>query len=324
MQEKIILAPSLEGNDYLKSLAAFNKDPKLTFGVRIFNSVELAKYLMQLNGVSCDKKFIPDVILTGKLYKLVKKIPYFEKSSFEDVYNLLKSVNDLRRCIPFDEGKAIEEKLPKDLFKKKNEAIISFYRLMMSVMNEKEVIDEIGLIRYAIDNCKSVNNIEFVGDTTLTKLLYERRLCGEFNPMKMVAFQNLLESTEERVIVFYNFWDEVNVLTALCETLQRPVSVVNGKDKYLYAYKNKSDSVTFVQYQAGAMGLNLQKANRIIYFTPTLSSELFEQSKKRIHRIGQNKPCFYYYLTVRGSVEEHIYKVLEMRKDYTEALFEES
>ena len=162
MQEKVILTPSLEGTDYLKSLAAFNKDPKLTFGVRIFHSLELAKYLMQLNGVSCDKKFITDVVLAAKLYKLVKNIPYFEKSSFEDVHNLLKSVNDLRRCIPFDESKEIEDRLPRDLFKKKNEAIISFYHLMINLMNEENIIDEIGLIRYAMDKCEPVDHIEFI------------------------------------------------------------------------------------------------------------------------------------------------------------------
>ena len=71
------------------------------------------------------------------------------------------------------------------------------------------------------------------------------------------------------------------------------------------------------------MGLNLQKANRIIYFTLTEKSELFEQSKKRIHRIGQTRPCFYYLLLCEGSIEEHILKTLDMRRDYTDELFKE-
>jgi SNF2 family DNA or RNA helicase len=70
------------------------------------------------------------------------------------------------------------------------------------------------------------------------------------------------------------------------------------------------------------MGLNLQKANKIIYFTLPLSSELFEQSKKRIHRIGQDQHCFYYLMIIAGSVEENVLATLEMRKDYTDALFE--
>lgn len=165
-------------------------------------------------------------------------------------------------------------------------------------------------------------DIELVGDTTLTKMLYERQLCGQYSQDKTKAFEDLMESTSDRLIVFYNFNAELDLLKAICEAHIRPYSMVNGPVKDLSAYEQKSDSVTFIQYQAGAMGLNLQKANKIIYFTPPLSSELFEQSKKRIHRIGQDRTCFYYYLTCKGSIEEKIYNTLAMRKDYTEALFE--
>lgn len=169
---------------------------------------------------------------------------------------------------------------------------------------------------------KLVGGVELVGDTTLTKMLYERQLCGQYNKDKLKAFEDLLESTNDRLIVFYNFTAELDAMKHVCDTLGRVYGQVNGSIKDLYAYEEKDDSVTFVQYQAGAMGLNLQKANKIVYFTPPLSSELFEQSKKRIHRVGQQKTCFYYYLTCKGSIEEKIYRTLAMRKDYTDALFE--
>jgi SNF2 family DNA or RNA helicase len=160
---------------------------------------------------------------------------------------------------------------------------------------------------------------ELVGDTPLTKLLYARMLCGHHNPYKLEAFKDLIDSTDDRMIVFYNFNDELAALQQLAEN--RPVSIINGTTKDLTAYEEFNDSITFVQYQAGSMGLNLQKANKIIYFTLPQSSELFEQSKKRIHRIGQNQRCFYYLLMCLDSVEEHILDTLEMRKDYTDALF---
>lgn len=166
-------------------------------------------------------------------------------------------------------------------------------------------------------------NIELIGDNSLTERLYKRQLCGQYNQGKLEAFSNLLESTDDRVIVFYNFYEELDLLTHACGLLEREISIVNGKVKDLYAYENISNSVTFIQYQAGAMGLNLQKANKIIYFTPTEWSELFEQSKKRVHRIGQDKPCFYYYLTCKNSIEEAIYETLAMRKDYTDALYQQ-
>lgn len=172
------------------------------------------------------------------------------------------------------------------------------------------------------DRICEVDGVELVGDTTLTKLLYERQLCGQFNQEKIEAFRDLVESTNDRLIVFYNFNTELDALKGVCESVGRSYSLVNGQGRDLYNYENKSDSITLIQYQAGAMGLNLQKANRIIYFTPPLSSELFEQSKKRIHRINQTKNCFYYYLVCKNSVEERIYKTLAERKDYTDALFE--
>lgn len=162
---------------------------------------------------------------------------------------------------------------------------------------------------------------ELVGDTKLTQMLCERKLCGMYSQEKLQAFKDLAESTLDRLIVFYNFNDELYSLKKVAEELERPTSEVNGKIKDLKAYESESNSITFIQYQAGAMGLNLQKANKVIYFTLPLMSELFEQSKKRIHRIGQEKPCFYYTLLVKDSVELDIKEVLEMRKDFTDELF---
>ena len=165
-----------------------------------------------------------------------------------------------------------------------------------------------------------VSGHELIGDTALTAMLYERQLCGQYNPTKLLAFHDLIDSTDDRVVVFYNFSGELNLLKTL--VTDRPVSIINGSCKDLTAYERYNNAVVFVQYQAGAMGLNLQKSNKIIYYSPPLSSELFEQSKKRIHRIGQNRPCFYWMLTCKNSVEERIYAALEQRKDFTERLFE--
>ena len=163
---------------------------------------------------------------------------------------------------------------------------------------------------------------ELVGDTQLTERLCKRQLCGMYSKEKLDAFKDLLESTKDRLIVFYNFTEEMVRLKKICDALERPVSIINGQEKDLTAYEQEDDSVTLVQYQAGAMGLNLQKANKIIYFTIPDKSELFEQSKKRIHRIGQEKTCFYYFLLVRNSVETNeVLPTLKVRKEWSDELF---
>lgn len=175
--------------------------------------------------------------------------------------------------------------------------------------------------KFRKDSIVTIEDETLVGDTTLTKMLYERMLCSQYNSEKLKAFTDLVESTEDRLIVFYNFNAELDLMRQIARDFKRGYSVINGQTKTLRAYEECDDSITFVQYQAGAMGLNLQKANKIIYFSLPLSSELYEQSKKRIHRIGQDRPCFYYQLICTGSIEEKILKTLEMRKDYTEELF---
>lgn len=173
--------------------------------------------------------------------------------------------------------------------------------------------------RFMKDGIVEVDGVELVGDNTLKKLLYARQLCSVYSKEKLSAFKDWIESNDNRLIVFYNFTSELNHLLEVIG--DRPFSIVNGEKKDLDAYEQYDNSITFVQYQAGAMGLNLQKANYLAYYSLPLASDLFEQSKKRIHRIGQAKTCFYYLFVCESSVEEHILNTLKERRDYTEILF---
>lgn len=168
---------------------------------------------------------------------------------------------------------------------------------------------------------------ELVGDNSLTKTLYARQLCGQYHAEKLDAFRDLVQSTEDRLIVFYNFTAELEAMKEIAAELERPVSVVRGGEDDRTAYEEADNSITFIQYQAGAMGGNFQKANKIIYFTLPLgkgSCDLWGQSKKRIHRIGQDKTCFYYYLLVKGSIEEKNLAALQEGKELTDELFKKS
>ena len=164
-----------------------------------------------------------------------------------------------------------------------------------------------------------VEGRELVADMPLKKLTYSRQLCSSYSEDKLNTLKDIINSTEDRLIIFYNFQEELSKIKSITD---KPISIVNGQEKDLTAYEECSNSITCIQYQAGSMGLNLQKANKIIYYSPTLKCEELEQSRKRTHRIGQKNTCFYYYLV--AGIEEDIYKVLSTREDYTLKLFEGS
>ena len=189
---------------------------------------------------------------------------------------------------------------------------------------EKKFIKEYSTVssdykKFMKDLVINIYDKELTGDSTLSKRLYARMLCSAYSKDKISRLIDLVNSTSDRVIIFYNFNTELEALRKVL--FDRPISIVNGQVKDLKEYENNDNSVTLIQYQAGAMGLNLQKANRIIYFSLPERSELFEQSKARICRIGQEKQCYYHIMMCHKSVEEKIYECLLMRKDYTDELF---
>ena len=85
---------------------------------------------------------------------------------------------------------------------------------------------------------------------------------------------------------------------------------------------DESIRVITCQYQSGAQGIDLFAADTIIYYEPTLSSTILEQSRDRIHRMGQTQKCSYIHFITKNSVEENIYKALAKYEDFSERLFE--
>ena len=180
--------------------------------------------------------------------------------------------------------------------------------------------------KFLKDRIVTVEGEELVGDTVLTKSLYARMLCGAYSEAKLEALKDLLQSTEKRVVIFYNFNNELRKIEDLCIELDKPFSIVNGKTKDQKCFDQYENGVIAVQYQAGAMGLNLQAANILIFYTLPYgkgSCGLWEQSKKRIHRIGQKSVCNYYTLLCKNTIEVTNLAALQQGKELTDDLFKE-
>lgn len=144
---------------------------------------------------------------------------------------------------------------------------------------------------------------------------------GAYSKNKIARLKEMLESTDDRLIIFYTYKQEFEVLKKMVKSLKKPMSYINGDGVDKKNYETKSDSVTLVQYQSGAMGHNLQLANKIIYFSPTNNPEHWMQSLKRVHRIGQDRPVFYYLMETVDSVDTKRYESVKLGQAYTDELF---
>ncbi len=164
-----------------------------------------------------------------------------------------------------------------------------------------------------------------------SKLMYLRQLSSGvlkdklYSKNKITRFEELVESTNDRLIVFYNFKSELKSIKQVTTKLKRPLAEINGSNNTIETFLDtrNHNCVIAIQYQAGAEGIDgLQIANKTIYYSPTTSGGLFQQSQARTKRIGQTRPVIYYYLITTGSVEEKIYEQLKVYKSYTAEMFE--
>lgn len=291
------------------------------------STAKRTKFILKLHAINVI--LLSGTPVSGKYEEIYSQIQLLgwkiSKKAFWDTYMITKNMEVNGFKIPIVIGYKNVDRLKSKLreygaiFMKTEEVL----DLPEQLDNEIKVESTKEYKKFMKDRVIEIDGVELVGDMTLTKMLYQRQLAAMYNKNKYEQLNDLMESTEDRLIIFYNFTHELEEIKKICKKLNKPISVVNGKTKGLKNYENKDNSVTLIQYQAGAMGLNLQKANKIIYFSLPLSSELFEQSKKRTHRIGQKKTCIYYYLITSGTIEEKIYDVLGTRRDFTNALFEE-
>ncbi len=74
-------------------------------------------------------------------------------------------------------------------------------------------------------------------------------------------------------------------------------------------------SVFLISLKAGGTGLNLTGADTVIHFDPWWNPAVEEQAQDRAHRIGQSKTVEVIKLIAKGTIEEKIYNIQEMKKE---------
>lgn len=136
------------------------------------------------------------------------------------------------------------------------------------------------------------------------------------NHAKEETLTELLEGTDENVLVMYRFEYERQFLISLGGVpLDTPDAIrrwQQGKIKLGILYP-----------ASGGYGLNLASGGSIaVFYTLPLSLEQYLQACKRLHRPGATKTVRIYHLLSKGTIDEHIYNLLQQKQDVLNGLME--
>lgn len=136
--------------------------------------------------------------------------------------------------------------------------------------------------------------------------------------------QILETHNDERVVIFYNYNVELEMLKQVLDKLKRPYSQYNGASKDLKDFKGKYNGVVLAHYKSASTGINdFVIANVTIYNSMPLESINYEQSKARTDRYGQTKKPLYYHIVPETPTEKKIFETVTNGKDFTEKDMEE-
>lgn len=80
---------------------------------------------------------------------------------------------------------------------------------------------------------------------------------------------------------------------------------------------NRDDTSVFcISLKAGGTGLNLTGADIVIHYDPWWNVAVENQATDRAHRIGQKNVVTVYKLITKGTIEEKIIKLQQMKKSW--------
>lgn len=178
---------------------------------------------------------------------------------------------------------------------------------------------------------------EILAENPLSRLVKLRQLCSghiktedqliEVGNNKISILEEIIEGYPEdkKLVIFAEFKYSIGKISELLRKMKIRFVTLDGeqKDKTIWRQfqNDKRIRVIVCQYQTAAAGIDLFASDTIIYYEPTLRSNILEQSRDRIHRTGQREKCSYIHLLTKGTVEIDIYRALAGYADFSEALF---
>ena len=146
------------------------------------------------------------------------------------------------------------------------------------------------------------------------------------NP-KVEELLAIAEENEVSTIVWCRFLEEIHMVTAALREKYGDHAVVEIHGGVSEAQRDYNVQSLFQTGKArflvgnaatGGVGLNMTKAELVVYYSNSFSFTDREQSEDRAHRIGQTKSVTYIDIIAEGTVDGLIVDALKSKKDVSE------
>ena len=203
---------------------------------------------------------------------------------------------------------------------------------------EREIYDRIRRDSYA----ELQDGGKITATTVLTKLLRLQQFTGGFlveddadrprlvSRGKLDALEDILEDYvvegKKKLVIFARFLTEIHEIEALCDKVLRRAGMnavaiygeIKKEDRGGIVQQFQTDPKTTVfigQIDTAGTGITLTAADTCVYYSVNFNFATYDQSKSRIHRIGQRNRCTYIHLVAENTVDETILKALAKKED---------
>ena len=153
----------------------------------------------------------------------------------------------------------------------------------------------------------------------MSGLCYLLRKIVNSDPDRVEVIKKIINE-HPKVIIFYNFNYELDILRELGEELHIPTAEWNGWKHEQIPEANSW--IYLVQYSAGAEGWNCTSTNAIIFYSQNYSYRTLVQAAGRIDR--RNTPytdLYYYHVRSNSSIDIAINSALSKKRSFNERGF---
>ena len=153
-----------------------------------------------------------------------------------------------------------------------------------------------------------------------SQLCQELRKVSNADPDRIRAVLDIFDKSIGRVIVFYNYDYELDILKHAPWGEDVVVAEWNG-----HKHEEIPDStrwVYLVQYNAGAEAWNCTKTDTIIFYSANYSYKTLVQAAGRIDRLtSMFNDLYYYHMKSNSNIDNAIFAALRQKKKFNETKF---